>query len=400
MSYRGAMAVLSLGQLVNWAALYFGFSSFVLPMQQALGWSKPTLMGAFTLGLTVWGLATLPVGAAIDRGFGRHVLAGGAALGGIGFLLWSQVDSPWLLYVTWAVLGVAMAMTLYEPAFAVVTRRFPARYRDGITTLTLVGGFASSVSFPAAAWLIQAFGWRMALGAIGAVLLVVIAPLHALALRGGDDLVHAPTTPTHAAASAPVSGEATMAAALQSAAFWLLVATFAGYSFAAAALWAHVIPAFAAKGLSETSALTVLIWMGPAQVASRVVFRLFGRHLAPRRLGYLVFAMQALAFVSFAFASSEAGLLAFALLFGLASGLAAIVRGYLVPEYFGRTSIGRIGGAMSSFALYARAAAPIGAAALLAWPISYDGLMIVLAVLSLVTLATYAAARKPTFGRD
>lgn len=399
MSYRGAVAVLSVGQLVNWAALYFGFSSFVLPMQQALGWSKPLLMGAFTLGLTVWGLATLPVGAAIDRGFGRHVLAGGAALGGIGFLLWSQVDSPWLLYVAWCVLGVAMAMTLYEPAFAVITRRFPTRFRDGITTLTLVGGFASSLSFPAAAWLIQACGWRMALAVIGAVLLGAIAPLHALALRGGGELVHAPTTPTDAGNSAAPSGEATMATAFRSAAFWLLVATFAGYSFAAAALWAHVIPAMASKGLSETSALTVLIWIGPAQVASRMVVRMFGRHFLPRRLGYLVFGMQAVAFAAFAFASSKVGLLAFALLFGTASGLAAIVRGYLVPEYFGRTSLGRIGGAMSSFALYARAAAPIGAAALLTWPISYDGLMIVLAVLSVVTLTTYAAARKPTFER-
>src|SRR5262245_64471299 len=116
--YRRAITVLSLGQLVNWACLYFAFSSFVLPMQHALGWSKPLLMGAFTLGLTVWGLATLPVGAAIDRGRGRLVLSAGTALGGVGFLLWSQVSAPWMLYGTFCVLGVAMAMTLYEPAFA------------------------------------------------------------------------------------------------------------------------------------------------------------------------------------------------------------------------------------------------------------------------------------------
>lgn len=76
--YRRVVAVLSVGQIVNWAALYYAFSSFVLPMQQALGWSKPVLMGAFTLGLTVWGLSTVPAGAAFDRGYGRHVLAGGS----------------------------------------------------------------------------------------------------------------------------------------------------------------------------------------------------------------------------------------------------------------------------------------------------------------------------------
>jgi hypothetical protein len=44
-------------------------------------------------------------------------------------------------------MGAAMAMTLYEPAFAILTRRYPLRYRQGITTLTLVAGFASTLSF-------------------------------------------------------------------------------------------------------------------------------------------------------------------------------------------------------------------------------------------------------------
>lgn len=61
---------MAVGQLLCWAALYYAFSAFVLPMQQALGWSKPTLMGAFTLGLAVWGATTYAAGAAIDRGLG------------------------------------------------------------------------------------------------------------------------------------------------------------------------------------------------------------------------------------------------------------------------------------------------------------------------------------------
>ena len=36
--HRGALA---LGQLVCWAALFYAFTSFVLPMQRALGWSEP-----------------------------------------------------------------------------------------------------------------------------------------------------------------------------------------------------------------------------------------------------------------------------------------------------------------------------------------------------------------------
>ncbi|MBC7718070.1 MAG: hypothetical protein H7143_14180, partial [Pseudorhodobacter sp.] len=72
-------------------------------------------------------------------------------------------------YGVWALLGASMAMTLYEPAFNVLTKRFPDRYVRGITTLTLVGGFASTLSFPAAAWMLSHWGWRGAAVAIGVV---------------------------------------------------------------------------------------------------------------------------------------------------------------------------------------------------------------------------------------
>ena len=51
------------------------------------------MMGAFTLGLAVWGATTYAAGAAIDHGRGRAVMTLGAALAGLGFLVWSRADS-------------------------------------------------------------------------------------------------------------------------------------------------------------------------------------------------------------------------------------------------------------------------------------------------------------------
>ena len=121
--FRATVWALALGQVISWAMMYYAFSSFVLPMDAALGWGQPTLMGAFTLGLAVWGAATYAVGAAVDAGHGRWVMTTGSLAAGLGVLAWSQVTAPWMLYAVFALLGAAMAATLYEPAFAVLTNR-------------------------------------------------------------------------------------------------------------------------------------------------------------------------------------------------------------------------------------------------------------------------------------
>jgi MFS family permease len=422
--YRATVAALAAGQLACWAALYYAFSSFVLPMQRSVGWTSPQTMGAFTLGLGVWGVASYAVGAAIDRGRGRAVLTLGAVLGSLGMWLWSQAHTLTTLCVAWAALGAAMAMTMYEPAFSVLAKRYPQRYREAITALTLVGGFASTLSFPVVAWLLAHLDWRGAVQVIGAVLLVVVAPLHAWALRGPKS---EPVTPpprrhdagivaggasVHSAVGAGVGGgaihaadgavgvreraDATLREALHQRSFWLLAAAFTLYSFAVGAVWAHIMPALAAKGLSATQAVAVVVWFGPAQVAGRFVYLLFGRRASSRALGLTVLAGLPVALAIFALAHQTAVLLLFAVLFGVANGLVTIVRGSLVPEYFGREHVGRISGAMASIALLARAAAPLATAWLLLALPGYREMLLVLVAVGVAAAAAFALAGAAT----
>ncbi len=389
-TYRIIISALSVGQILVWAILYYGFSSFVLPMQRDMGWSQPDIMGAFTLGLMVWGLATYAVGAAIDRGKGRVVLSGGALLGAAGCALWSQAHNLPLLYAAWALLGLAMAMTLYEPAFMEITKRFPDRYRQGITTLTLVGGFASTLSFPAAAWLLITLGWRPALLVMAGALLLV-APIHAWALRAPWKL--APTATL--AAGAALQDPATLRQAMQGRPFWLLTATFTLYAFALSTVWAHLMPAFAARGLSQTEAVAVMVWFGPAQVAGRFAFLWLGRGLNHRTLGLVVLALFPLALVIFALGRQPLVLVLFAVLFGVANGLITIVRSNIVPDFYGREHVGRISGAMSGIALCTRAAAPFLTAWVLLGLGGYTGLIWLLVGMAVVSLLLFALARPP-----
>ena len=388
-SFRATVAALAFGQIMCWAALFYTFSSLVLPMQRALGWSRPELMGAFTLGLGLWGGATFAVGAAIDRGRGRVVLTAGTILAGLGFIGWSRVESLPALYAAWSVMGVAMAMTLYEPAFNVLTRRFPERFRQGIMALTLVGGFASTLAFPAVAWLIAQLEWRGALAAIGIFLLVVVAPVHAWALRGAGQA--ASVGGRHPDALA----DATLREALREPAFWYLTVAFALNAFAVAGLFAHLMPAFAEKGVSEAESIVVVVCFGPAQVFARFVCASVLSGRIPRRIAIAVMAGLPLALAIFAFGSHLVALIAFSVLFGLSNGLVTIVRGSLVPDYFGRGHVGRISGAMSTIALLGRAAAPF----LIAWLLvplgDYRRVLIVLTLLGIGSALAYAMAGKP-----
>lgn len=385
--YRSTVAGLGVGQILSWAALYYAFSTLVLPMQRELHWDKSTLMGALTLGLAVWGTATYAVGAAIDHGHGRAVMSAGTALAAAGLAAWSRVDAPWQLYAVWVVLGAAMAMTLYEPAFNVLTRRFPLHYRRGITTLTLVGGFASTLAFPAMAALIQWCGWRDALRVLAAVLAVAVLPLHWWLLRGAGHVVHA--------AGDDREADATLHGALHTSAFWLLVTAFTLFNFGTAAVWAHVMPIFAAKGLDELQATAVVVWIGPAQVLGRLGFAWVGSHWPLRRIGLGVLLVMPLSLLLLGLSTRPLALGAFALLFGLSNGLVTIVRGAIVPEYFGRRHIGRIGGAMSSVGLLARAAAPLLAAWMLLGLGGYAAVLLALAALGFAAAGAFALARSP-----
>lgn len=384
--YRFTIAALSVGQIVCWAALYYAFTAFVLPMQRELGWSKPVLMGAYTFGLLVSAALSFAVGAALDRGHGRAVMTLGPLLGAAGMGLWAAGSNVLLLYAAWGLLGAAMAMTLYEPAFTIVTRLYPARFREAVTAITLVGGFASTLCFPVVALLQSQLGWRAALGVIALVLLLTAA-LHAWVLAGAS----VAPAPVRAAVEVPAS----LGDALASRAFWALTTTFASFTFVAGAMWAHMAPALASKGLSEGDALTVLVCIGPAQVLGRLVFVFLGRRVPLRTLGLAVLGGMPLGCVLFALGQGLASLLAFALLFGMANGMATLVRGGLLPDYFGRAAIGRIGGAMSGVAQFARAGAPLAAAWVFVLLPGYRELVLLLAAFAALGWAAFALAGAP-----
>ena len=77
---------------MSWGICYYGFAVLIPPMERDLGWSRATLVGAFTIAVIVSGFAAFPVGRWLDRGSARLLMTSGSVLATLGVLAWSQSE--------------------------------------------------------------------------------------------------------------------------------------------------------------------------------------------------------------------------------------------------------------------------------------------------------------------
>lgn len=386
----GLVAALAVAQLVSWGALYYAFSLFVVPMEAELGWSRTAINGALSLGLLAQGLCAYPVGTWIDRHGGRRVMTAGSIVGAALLAAWSQVGGLALFYAIWVGIGAAMAASLYEPVFAVLTRRFPRTFRTRITILTLLGGLASTAFIPLTQLLIDALGWRHALLGLAAIVLAVGLPVHALLLRDRRPDAGEAEAAVHDAAAA---GRDAVRRALRHPVFWFLAVCFTAYFLTLTALVFHLVPLLTDRGIASGTIVAAYTVFGPCQVLGRIMLLALGRRVRPvtaGRLTVLAFPLAVLLLV--ALPHSIVALFVFAVLFGLANGVMTIVRGTAVPDLLWREGYGAINGALALPATVAKAGAPFAAAWLWTLAGDYDAVLWALLASSLVAAVAYWAA--------
>ena len=385
--------VLSLGQLISWGLVYYTFPLFVVPMEREFGWSRDQLYGALSAGLLVAGLCSIPVGAWIDRGHGRMLMTGGSLLAAVLLFVWSQVQTLPMLYVVWIGLGACQSVTLYEPAFEVITRVYGPRYKQGILLMTFLGGLASTFGIPFAQLLIERTDWRSTLTVMAAIILGVAFFIHWLFVPGPKE----PAVPIGDARPATAPGErpkkSPLAAAIRVPAFWGLVIAFAGYGLAFSAMSFHLIPMLVERGVRMEVVMAIIALIGPMQVVGRVLLMAGQRHITTIQLGAGVYFAFPISMAMLAWGISDIySLILFAILYGVANGLLTILRGMAVPEFIGPEGYGVVSGALTMPTNVMRAAGPLAAA--FAWSAvgNYTAVLWGLAVIMLIAAAGFAAA--------
>ncbi len=382
-----AVPILGLTQIIAWGALFYPPVLTVPLIAAERGWSLTFAMGGFSFGLLTGGFVAPTVGALIDRYGGHRVMPVGSLAGVLGLVALVQVTDPLAYLAVWALLGAAMAASLYDPAFATLGRIFGAHARRPITLLTFVGGFASTVSWPATYFLLAAYGWRGTYLIYAGVLALIAAPLHAFALpRERDDPKKHATGPLAPPASViPARGFA----------FVMVAAAFAAYAFVPSALSAHMLAIFGRLGLEPASVIAIGALFGPSQVAARLCEFMFARNVHPLQIARFAVAILIAAFLLlWALGVSAPMAAAFAILFGVANGLITISRGSVPLVLFGAVGYGRVVGRIAGPSLAMQSAAPL-IIAFVAERISDPAALAVVAAIAALSLAAFLAVKRP-----
>ena len=371
-------AVLGINQTLSWGMTFYLPAVVAVPAARDLGVSTFSLLGAFSLSLLLSGFCAPRVGRWIDKHGGKGAIALSIVVLSAGLAILAVAPNLAVWYGGWIVIGVGMAMGLYDAAFATAGTLLGQEAGPTIVGITLFAGFASTVFWSLGAAIVEDTGWRGLLMLYALIMLGFNLPMVlALVPRLDNNLKQAKQDAgPRVAVSRPI------------------VACLAGYFalrwFITSAIAVHILALLQGIGLNAAQAVAVASLIGPGQVAGRVLEAAIGHKvglLLRARLGALFFPIGAAILPL----GGPAAATAFVLLYGMSNGILTINRGTLPLALFGPNGYATVLGWLAVPVQLAQAVAPTLAAPVVAalpalWVFGIAGALGLVAALLLLPL--------------
>ncbi|OAM77082.1 arsenite efflux MFS transporter ArsK [Devosia elaeis] len=332
-SNAGAIWALGVTQIIGYGTLYYSFSILAPGIAVDLNVAVEWIYGCISLALLAGGLISPWAGGLADRlGAGKIMSVG--SIGAAAALAVCGLAGSTIEFLAGIILvELASAFVLYSTAFAFLAQTTGVRAQRSITYLTLIAGFASTIFWPLTALLLQAMDWHQIYFLFAGLNLAVCLPLHLWLSRFARIVAARPVENTAVPALMTVDNGNLV--------FVLIVLGFSLAGFVSAATLFHMVPMLGLLGLG-TAGVWVASLLGPAQVASRLINMAFGKDLPATVLAVVSAITMPVALGTLALsAPSTSGAVAFAVVFGLGSGLFSIVSGTLPLAIFGKAGFGK-----------------------------------------------------------
>ena len=137
----------------------YSFGIFFKPIAADFGWTRAMTAGAFSISWITAGIASIFLGALNDKLGPRIVLSICGLLSGLGYLLMSQINHLWQLYVFYGII-IGAGISAFIPMVSTIARWFVGR-RNMMTGIVAAGiGIGFLVAPIIGNWLIDNYNWR------------------------------------------------------------------------------------------------------------------------------------------------------------------------------------------------------------------------------------------------
>ena len=345
-SRRVVVTALGVSQTLAWASSYYLPAILADPIGASLNLPRSWIFGAFSMALLIAACAGPAVGRFIDRYGGRGVLALSNIVLAAGLAALAAANGIVMLFAAWAVLGLGMALGLYDAGFAALAALYGQNARGPITGVTLFAGFASTVSWPVSTVLNDALGWRETVLVWAALNIVLGLPLNRLVLP-------LPAQPVHLArpAAAKIGWEPRKEMVL-------LAFVFAAAWFVTGAMATQLPALLERAGSTPVQAVAAASLVGPAQVMARAAEFVVLRRIHPLVSARIAASLHPLGAALFVVIGAPAAAV-FTVFYGAGNGLLTIARGTVPLAVFGPEGYGERTGLLGAPARAAQAFAPL-----------------------------------------
>ncbi len=350
--YGWKLVALSVFMLSLMALTVFqGLGTFLVAFERQFGWTRTQMSGAFALARAEGAVLGPIEGWLIDRLGNRRMILIGYIIMGVGFLLFSQVDSLWQFYAVFLLITLGSGLGGWLAMISMVNNWF-IRKRSLAIAAAMSGVHVGALMVWPLAFGIDNYGFRWTTFAIGVFMLAIIGPVAKAIRNRPEDMGLQPDGDAGPGASDGSKNdldddgepEFTARQALRTRAFWALTIVHVSSSISIVTLALHLAPKLTDMGFSLSDAAFVPIAYTLVALPSQFIAGYIADRF-PKPLVIFVFLMfQASGTMVIAFAESALLAYIFAVLYGIGFGgripLLTAIRG----EYFGRKSFATIMG--------------------------------------------------------
>jgi len=378
------------------------YGAYTVLLQEEFGWSMSVLSLAFALTRLESGLLGPFQGWLVDRFGPRLILTIGTLIFGLGFFVFSIVDSIATYFVAFILIALGSSLGGFATLMVSLVNWFD-RHRSKAVAWSQIGFSLGGLSVPLVVLGLEAWGWRNMAIVSGCMVLFIAGPLVQLVRHRPEEINEVPDgialneagqAAEHKDYKPQVSF--TWQQAVREPSFWLISLGHGLSLLTVSCMLLHLIP-YLIRGLGYTTYDAALVFS--AMTAMQLIGLFLGGYVGDRFNKRVICVLCMLGhffgLLALTYATNVWWLFAFVVLHGLGWGVRGPLMVALRADYFGPKSFGKIMGISSLIVMLGMTAGPIFAGVMFDIYGNYQLAFTIIAFVSLTGSICFWLAKPP-----